>query len=77
MKGIGRAVYLYTKKENSPVSAHCIVHGAVPTVTDDEVVLIVRTFIQENFRYNLEDKIDANGNVIKTEKIENPADDKA
>lgn len=77
MKGIGRAVYLYTKKEGSPVSAHCIVHGAVPSVTEDEIVRIVRTFIQENFRYNLEDKIDVNGNVIKTEKIENPVDDKA
>lgn len=77
MKGIGRAVYLYTKKENSPVSAHCIIHGTVPSVADDEVVRIVRTFIQENFRYSLEDKVDANGNIIKTEKNENPAEDKA
>lgn len=77
MKGLGRSVYLYTKKEGAPVSAHCIVHGSIPSVSDDEIVRIIRTIIQENFRYNLEDKIDANGNVIKTEKVENPSDDKA
>ncbi len=77
MKGLGRSVYLYTKKEGAPVSAHCILHGVIPKVSDDEIVRIIRTLIQENFRYNLEDKIDANGNVIKTEKVENPSDDKA
>lgn len=77
LKGLGRSVYLYTKNEGSPVSAHCLLHGQLPNCPEDDVVRILRVLVQENFRYNLEEKIDAKGNVLKTEKVENPTDDKA
>lgn len=77
LKGLGRSVYLYTKTEESPVSAHCLLHGQLKDTPEEDIVRILRVLIQENFRYNLEDKLDANGNVIKTNKIENPVDDKA
>lgn len=76
MKGLGRSVYLYTKQQGSPVSAHSILHGKLPNWSEEDIVSLLKVLIQENYRYSLEDKIDANGNVIKTEKPK-PTEDKA
>lgn len=76
LKGLGRSVYLYTKKEGSPISAHCLLRGQLPNWSDDDIARVLKVLIQENFRYSLEDKVDANGNVIQTAKP-SPTEDKA
>lgn len=77
MSGIGRAVYLSTKRDDSPIAAHCLIRAQVPGMPEEDIARIVRTFIQENYRISQEDKIDANGNVIKKETTITPTEDKA
>ena len=77
MSGIGRAVYLSTKRDDSPIAAHCLIRAQIPGIPEEDIARIVRTFIQENYRIGQEDKIDANGNVIKKESASTPVEDKA
>ena len=77
MSGIGRAVYLSTKRDDSPIAAHCLIRAQVPGMPEEDIARIVRTFIQENYRIGQEDKIDTNGNVIKKETATTPTEDKA
>ena len=65
-----------SKKEGSPISAHCLLRGQLPNWSDDDIARVLKVLIQENFRYSLEDKVDANGNVIQTAKP-SPTEDKA
>lgn len=70
LKGLGRAVYLYTSQTGSPCMAHAILHPYLTKAgwSEDQVASTLKALIQENFRYKL----------ANDEKKElKPSDDKA
>lgn len=78
LRGLGRTVYLRTKHEGSPVAAHCLLHGQLPSWSDDDIARMLQVLIKENFRYNLEsDLIDLKGEPMKTKTTMSPTEDKA
>lgn len=69
LKGIGRAVYLYTKRDGSPIVAHTVLHHHLAPLgySEDAIADIVRCLIGEQFRYTLNTDKNAN-NDPKTDK---------
>lgn len=55
LKGLGRALYLYTKRDGSPIVAHTTLHHHLAPLgySEEAIAEFVRTLIQEQFRYNL------------------------
>lgn len=57
LRGLGRAVYLYTSQTGSPCMAHAIMHTHMSKAgwTEEQVAEALRALIGENFRYKLKD----------------------
>lgn len=73
LTGLGRSVYLYTKTQGSPVSAHCLLHGQLKDLwSEEQIASALKVLLKENFRYNLESSKDT-----EKEEVKNPVDDKA
>lgn len=55
LKGLGRAVYLYTSQTGSPCMAHAILHPYLTKAgwSEEQVASTLKALIQENFRYKL------------------------
>lgn len=76
LTGLGRSVYLYTKTQSSPVSAHCLLHGQLKDLwSEEQIASALKVLLRENFRYNLEGAHGPDGNGKPT--VEKPEDDKA
>lgn len=71
--GLGRSVYLYTKTQGSPVSAHCLLHGQLKNLwSEEQIASALKVLLKENFRYNLESSKDK-----ESAEVKKPEDDKA
>lgn len=57
LRGLGRAVYLYTSQTGSPCMAHSIMHKHMCKAgwSEEQVAEALRALIGENFRYKLKD----------------------
>ena len=61
LRGLGRAVYLYTSQTGSPCMAHSIMHTHMSKAgwSEEQVAEALRALIGENFRYKLKDDPEA------------------
>lgn len=61
LRGLGRAVYLYTSQTGSPCMAHSIIHTHMSKAgwSEEQVAEALRALIGENFRYKLKDDPEA------------------
>lgn len=76
LTGLGRSVYLYTKTQSSPVSAHCLLHGQLKDLwSEEQIASALKVLLRENFRYNLEGAHGPDGKGKPA--VEKPEDDKA
>lgn len=76
LTGLGRSVYLYTKTQGSPISAHCLLHGQLKDLwTEEQIASALKVLLRENFRYNLTSARGKDGEGKP--EVENPEDDKA
>lgn len=57
IKGLGRALYLYTSKHGSPVFAHSLLHHYISKVgwSEEQIASVLKALINENFRLKLKD----------------------
>lgn len=68
LRGLGRAVYLYTSQTNSPIFAHAILHNHISKAgwSEEQIASALKALIQENVRMKL-----------KEDENAKPQDDKA
>lgn len=68
LKGLGRAIYLYTSQTGSPCMGHALLHSHMASAgwSEEQIAESLKALINENFRYNL-----------KNDPSKKPEEDKA